>query len=78
MLNCSGNETLPAFHTPDQLAEYAENKVLQSDYARYAVYAPHERVMMMIDIIHRDWYHIIAPDIRQAIEKRAGLFWDRA
>ena len=69
---------MPAFHTPEQLAEYAETKVLSTDYARYAVFAPHERVMMMIDVLHRDWYHILAPDIRQACEKRAGLFWDRA
>jgi len=69
---------MPAFHTPEQLAEWAESKVLACNYARYAVYAPHERVMLLLNAIHDDWYHIIAPDIRQACERRAGLFWDRA
>lgn len=61
------------FKSPEQLAEWAEGEARKSDYYRFTVFAPHERVMLMLDHIHRVHYHIIAPDIRKACEIRAGF-----
>lgn len=55
--------------TPYELASWAEETAIVHGLP-YSF--PEERVMVMLSLIEKYHYHIIAPDIRDACRKKAG------
>lgn len=57
------------FLEPDELAKWADERASQQG----PFSMPEEKLMVMLDFISKVHYHIIAPSIKQACEKRLGI-----
>lgn len=56
--------------TPDELALWADES---STKHSPKTLSPEERLLLMLQLIERYHYHIIAPDIREACHRKAGV-----
>ena len=61
---------MSAMRTPEQLADWARDKSLSEHGFSLG---REERLMSMLDLIRQYHYHVIAPDIQEACQKKAGM-----
>lgn len=55
--------------TPEQVAKWAEERVVM--HGPFSI--PEEKYMLIIDLIEKHMYHIVAIDIKEACRRRVGL-----